>query len=845
MFSNDCSVLGIVFYSFKVNYCQLQKGNALVASPRIRLMAALSTIVLTAPATAYAGPDDGKHIATQTHVDSPKSFWEGDNFLLRSEFSGQTLLIDDTVAWIGKGYTREDEDGKRHQNFMYSLPENGTQDYIGPTGTTYYTAPWHASANQEPIWIGFGSKGLPTKNFRNNIAFLDLLSLDGPGDVEFFTNKDDKDGIDLNRMLGSFEGSPHSAFLESGSHTHNFTLFTKPGRYRLTFRTTARTEDGQLVAGKPQTTSYQVGGQKPKDEKTPSLKERFDNSSSGDAAAAGYSLSMDKKQNLEKDGDDKLTAISFDAENRASGTLTMLIDGYFLTDLPVTDGHAEWEEYMGPEESIIQAVFTPEGEAPRWISQQVKFTPGSSLHTDSSAAAEAWEETENPRQLAPTEEVTLQETGYTVRMHKQGEEGTKVTIDMEDNNFSGVMTGGLYTDKNDEEATVPVEAPITKGHGEATFTNGELFPGYFGKVKVLPHSTVKAGHGSTVLTESYKFDENYEVKDELSTSADEASATPSEQTAPSDMPAPSQPPQDKEAQRCSEKHVLDRGHVDIKALPTEDGFRTVLRDDTGQVDKKSIDRSLDDVVLGVHKNALTPRSKQLGDKKFDFLGNIGDRFYHLSQTQHQGIIWPGYNTEKLDYSTIKDGTVNLNLQPTHTPEGGEWGAYIDRARGVGYDVLANSAENDHTIETSFASHRHTHWAFSKPGIYTFEATYTATTNDGKELASKPQTLTFAIGDDAVKSCSKAAPSNAPSEKPSETPSEKASDWVKPPKPSDPSKPSKPSKPPEPSKPSPPAGSSFNPWVLLLPAVLGITFKAFYNFFRDNQDLIRERFGWRI
>jgi len=31
----------------------------------------------------------------------------------------------------------------------------------------------------------------------------------------------------------------------------------------------------------------------------------------------------------------------------------------------------------------------------------------------------------------------------------------------------------------------------------------------------------------------------------------------------------------------------------------------------------------------------------------------------------------------------------------------------------------------------------------------------------------------------------------------------------------------------------------------LPAVLGITFKAFYNFFRDNQDLIRERFGWRI
>ncbi|WP_284784977.1 choice-of-anchor M domain-containing protein [Corynebacterium rhinophilum] len=814
-----------------------------MASPRIRFIAAFSTIALIAPATAYAGPDDGKHIATQTHVDSPKSFWENDNFLLRSEFSGQTPLIDDTVAWIGKGYNREDEDGKRRQNFMYSLPENGTQDYIGPTGTTYYTAPYQASANQEPIWIGFGADtGLPVKDFRDNIAFLDLLSVDGPGDVELFTNKDDKDGAELHRMLGSFQDSPHSTYLNAGTHTHNATLFTKPGRYRLTYRTTARTADGQLVASEPQTTSYQVGGQKPKDDKTPSLKERFDSSSSGDAAAAGYSLSMDKKQNPEKDGDDKLTTISFDAENKASGTLTLLIDGYFLTDLPVADGHAEWDEYMGLDSSNIQAVFTPEGDAPRWISQQVEFTPGSSVHTDSSDAAEAWEEAENPRQLAPTEEVTLQETGYTVRMRKQGEEGTKIIIDMEDNNFSGVMTGGLYENKNDEESSTSVEAAITKGHGEATFTYGRYSENYTAKINVFPHSTVQAGHGSTVLTESYKLDENYEVKDELSTSAEDNTATPGGKPgsggspAPGDTPAPFQPPKDEEAQRCSEKQVLDRGHVDIKALPTDDGFRTVLRDDTGQIDKNSVDRSLDDVVLGVHKNALTPRGQQLGDKKFDFLGNIGDRFYHLPQTQNQAIIWPGYNTEELDYSKMKNGKVNLNLKPTHTPEGAEWGAYIDKARGVGYDVLANSAENDHTIETTFASHRHTHWAFTKPGIYTFEATYTATTTDGKELASEPQTLTFAIGDDAVKSCSTPAPSDSPSEKPSETPSEK---------PSDTTKPSKPSKPSEPSKPSAPGGSSFNPWTLVLPAVLGITFKAFYNFFRDNQDLIRERFGWRI
>lgn len=60
-----------------------------MASPRTRFLATLSTLALITPATAVAGPDDGKHIATNTHVDSPKSFWENNDFVLKSEFGGQ------------------------------------------------------------------------------------------------------------------------------------------------------------------------------------------------------------------------------------------------------------------------------------------------------------------------------------------------------------------------------------------------------------------------------------------------------------------------------------------------------------------------------------------------------------------------------------------------------------------------------------------------------------------------------------------------------------------------------------------------------------------------------------
>ena len=476
---------------------------------------------------------------------------------------------------------------------------------------------------------------------------------------------------------------------------------------------------------------------------------------------------------------------------------------------------------MGPDPSKVQAVFTPEGDAPRWISNPLDVQPGASVQTDSSSAAETWQEASRPRQLAPTQETELQELGYTIRMRKQGKGGTKIVVDTEDKNFNGLLTGGLYDAKDSKYPTVDLETPITNGHGEVAFDEGEYFTGSYAKVNLFPHSTVKAGHASSVITESFAFDENYETTGRFSTSNEEPDTTPGKEDSPSQAPQPGANEAEADAHQCSEKYLLDRGHVDIKAQPAEGGFRTVLRDDTAQVDKKSVDRKLDDVVLGVHDNALTRRNEKLAGKEFDFLGKPGERFYHLPQTQNQHIIWPGYNTQDLDYSATKDNAVNLNLKPTSTPDGAEWGAFIDASHGKGFSVLANSAAEDYTIETNFPAHTHTHWAFSKPGVYTFEATYTATGKDGKELKSEPQTLTFAVGDKTLDSCSSRKPSDSEGETPSERPTEKPDDAA---------------------KPEEPTGSSLSPWSLVLPAVLVVVFKAFYNFFRDNEDLIRRRFG---
>lgn len=90
-----------------------------------RSLALLTAVALVSPAVAHAGPDDGRTVATAAHVDSPKTFWENDTFVLKSEFSGTTSPLDGTVAWVGKGYG---SDGRNQ--YQFTLPDNGLFDFL-------------------------------------------------------------------------------------------------------------------------------------------------------------------------------------------------------------------------------------------------------------------------------------------------------------------------------------------------------------------------------------------------------------------------------------------------------------------------------------------------------------------------------------------------------------------------------------------------------------------------------------------------------------------------------------------------------------------------------------------
>lgn len=609
---------------------------------------------------------------------------------------------------MGKGYHAR----TGQQQYLYELPANNTMADVGKPGEVYYTAPRTPGGNQDPIWWGYGADvQLPAEEFAGGVASMDLLAVEGPGEVELFADYGDESGPE--RLLGTGPVSPKSVKLHKGLHTHNSTLFTKPGRYVLTYRSTARDLEGNLIASQPQKLAVQVGGQAPKPDPTPSLRARYDEAPAG--STEGYTLSLSAA--AEKHN----TTIGFHGPGAGDGTLTLLIDGYFLTDLDVVDGRAHWDEALGPLESDIQAVFTPDHGEPgaRWISEPLRYEQGAVGET--SESADTWvDSTGTERVLQNAEEVHLDSGVLRARLEPAGEGAMRMRLEG-DRNLAGFITGGVYDSQEDTVATYEVNSGFNGGQADLLIPYGEWMKGSTVRFRVDAHPTVHAGSAELVLTESLNLEAPVIAEGTLS-----------------DVAQP--PAQPREPRVCGDKLVLDHGHVDILA-GHDDGLTVGMKDETGIHADGAVMRTLDDVVLDVPEGARTVRRGVLEQDCLDFLGS---EFYLLPQTQNRELIWPGYNTQALDYSKFEGG-VDLRLEPVSVPEGAQWGVFTDQGFGQ-LDVLADSSAGDHAIETDYPAHVHTNWAFSAPGVYAFDVSYAAKGADGARYESAPQQLVFSVGE---------------------------------------------------------------------------------------------------
>lgn len=844
----------------------------------IAVTAALGTTFAGLPA-AIAGPDDGKKILTREHIDAPYTVRDDAGvFDLYAKNGEGPHKLSESAVWVGKGYNSDGADKK--QQYQFTVDDNERLRYLGNPGNTYvYSPETPLGGRQDPAWLGYGAeKDLNVDDMLNGRVSLDLLSVDGPGEVEQLQYRPGH-SIDVLRLLGTSDSSPRSISIEPGEHNHIGTVFTKPGRYELTFQTSGLRKDGTYVASEPRTMVIQAGGQQPKAEATAPLQERYQPARTKNLAEANYSLSIAKKTDPAVDGDDKLSTISFDAGNpELSGTVTLFVDGYFLTDLQVENGKASWDELLSAQASDIQAVFTPDDEtSAHWISAPLAYSAGQAgVTTTSDNHAEQLPQGNNRRSFDfPAPNTAVANDEVTVK-YVPGANGVgEIVVEAKDPQLQGLITGGIYENEKWLEKDTPdreLAGTFKDGKGTLRFEDGHLPENAILKVDVIPHAGFGRKAASGIVTDKFNAGTSTEATfrlGEIDGSLEPELQRPGQGDSGTDNsgtqnPGAEQqePPKNNEQQGsgehaghavCENKIMLNRGHVDILGKRTKDGLDIALKDDTRIAADKSVERSLNDVAFAIRDNAKRKRSEHLSDEKYNFIGEKGSEFYYLPQAQDRAVLWPGYNTEAIPVQKEFDGPVSLNLVPRETPENSSWGAFIDAGSfGREHTILADSTKQDYAIESSNSTHTHVHWAFSDPGIYTFDVSYSGTTKDGQELKSESQELVVAVGDEVLETCKTSPAPNPkkphepgnpsqPHEPGQQSPGDGQSgnhneqNEQKEPKPEDPKDPGNQSKPGN----SSPQGffSKFNPVYLLAPLLGGVFIARMIALFMELQPQI--------
>lgn len=489
--------------------------------------AALLALAGAAPSLpAAAGPDDGKIVTTKGHVDAPKAYWDEQNgtFVLMNEANpyktgADTYELDKTVNWVGKGYSGRD--GK--SQYTMTLGDSPSLAFLGEPGQTLYMAPHLTSGNQDPIWAGLGASAkIPTERFRDGVFATDILSVEGPGRMELFRYNPDDAPADVYRMLSSSSTGWHSWLLDKGSHTHNTTTFTRPGRYVVTYRAVARSTGGHIISSKPSKLVWQVGGMQPvlgdgTSTAVPTV-DRYNAAPVGDLDAAKYVLSvaphrLDADPAKNKDADDKLSDIAFTAANKnLKGALTLYNNGYFLTDLPVVNGTATWSEMLGSEGSQLQAVFTPDtsdansAEASRWISHKLTYEPGKAESVYSDDGNGSWPE-EIPDQantVLSTEQYTPTSMDYDVTVTPNGNGFSTVEVRFKDPKVRGFLRGGFYAQDDPVYPYLDLEGSVEDGVARFTFRDESFYKGTALRVKMLTHPDMNASASTTEVAANYE-----------------------------------------------------------------------------------------------------------------------------------------------------------------------------------------------------------------------------------------------------------------------------------------------------------------------------------------------------
>lgn len=735
------------------------------------------------------GVHDGKLITTAGHIDAPKVFWENGGFVLKNEAKGSLYPLENTANWVGKGFYR---DGTN--THIFDTKGEARFDFLNATATRWYRAPRLPAPGNTPIWAGFGADSkIPVENFKDGAFWLELVGFEGPGRMEMFMVAD----TDVTRLISSHDPSYRSSLLNAGTHTHNETVFSKPGKYTLTYRAVARDKAGNLISSAPVPFNWYVGGVDPASMPDSPVNDRYNAAAEGNTD--GYSFTVSPNQNPAtngegkvRDGEEAFSTLRFDAKDTsAQGTLALFIDGYPLTEVPVKNGVGVHNEMLGSLASRLQAVFIPADAAHgRWVSPAVEYTPGNPAATVT-GMADSWPSptTSDPAPSFAQETYAPKDASYIITSVPDFEKQTvTTTIQFSDPKIRGAIRGGWTSDPKNPYYDIEVEGMVgTDGKYVQVLPMDWIWDqGFSLKINLIPTAYMVAekvtivtpwtlGNSQTASGKLYQGGkpagapgtENGSSADQGSDQGGKQEGTDqgteqggnqgtdqggtqngnqnAGQSGSEGTAKQCQPIGDGSLENPFSYPVLIRqGHLDISAHKSADGkaVQTLVRDDSNEHAKGSVYRTPSSINLAVPNIARKSTSILKKDSQWDILRQLGDSFFQLDEKQRGGMPWPGWSTQQLG-----TGSAKLHLEAADVPAGGRFILYqYDSVRSK-FSLFADSGQGKNVIDIPDPTHTHAAWVFNKPGAYRINVYY--------ELAngatSQPQALTFLVGDEAINS----------------------------------------------------------------------------------------------
>lgn len=174
-----------------------------------------------------------------------------------------------------------------------------------------------------------------------------------------------------------------------------------------------------------------------------------------------------------------------------------------------------------------------------------------------------------------------------------------------------------------------------------------------------------------------------------------------------------------------------------------------------------------ETIFNIEDQPLTRVSLPSG---FDFIGAEGQDIWLAPQTQAQGVLWPGWNTEDIRPGQLTDDALTLELIKAETPENGSLEVF--QSSPFGTSRVFSSDEKLPAYRQAVGAHAHANWAFTAQGTYKLTFRASGTLLDGAAVSAE-QTYTFTIGEvptapTAPENSKEAAPTPATPESPEDT-----------------------------------------------------------------------------